>query len=486
MASGSSAVRDPLRVAVVGGGVAGLSAAYFVEKYATEAGLRVDTHLLEAQERVGGHIVSEHKDGFLIEGGPDCFLSRKPGGMELVRELGLEGDLVGTESRNARTFVLSGGMLHPLPEGTMLMIPTKVLPVASSRLLSWKGKLRMGLDLVLPRGGQGGDESLGAFVRRRLGEEALRKIAEPLVAGVHAGDPDVLSLASTFSRFREMEDKDRSLILAMLRARRRAGQAREVGDKGAPSAFVALRGGMDGLTRGLRDGLSDGVVNTGRKVTVVTPAADTSGGYVLDVESSDGIDRLEVDQVILALPASQAAQMIQGFDRALAHELGAISFNSAATVTLGYPVDRVGVKLNGHGFVVPRGEKCSVMGVTWSSSKFKGRAPEGCVAVRAFIGGVRDLEVDSRPDEEIVDRASRDVGRILRIKGEPILKHIYRWPAAMPQYELGHAHRMERVHARLASWRGLSLAGSSYNGIGISDCVSDGRRAARLLVFGET
>src|SRR5680860_937267 len=420
MASGSSAVRDPLRVAVVGGGVAGLSAAYFVEKYATEAGLRVDTHLLEAQERVGGHIVSEHKDGFLIEGGPDCFLSRKPGGMELVRELGLEGDLVGTESRNARTFVLSGGMLHPLPEGTMLMIPTKVLPVASSRLLSWKGKLRMGLDLVLPRGGQGGDESLGAFVRRRLGEEALRKIAEPLVAGVHAGDPDVLSLASTFSRFREMEDKDRSLILAMLRARRRAGQAREVGDKGAPSAFVALRGGMDGLTRGLRDGLSDGVVNTGR------------------------------------------------------------------TVTLGYPVDRVGVKLNGHGFVVPRGEKCSVMGVTWSSSKFKGRAPEGCVAVRAFIGGVRDLEVDSRPDEEIVDRASRDVGRILRIKGEPMLKHIYRWPAAMPQYELGHAHRMERVNARLASWRGLSLAGSSYNGIGISDCVSDGRRAARLLVFGET
>src|SRR5665811_2236441 len=311
MASGSSAVRDPLRVAVVGGGVAGLSTAYFVEKYATEAGLRVDTHLLEAQERVGGHIVSEHKDGFLIEGGPDCFLSRKPGGMELVRELGLEGDLVGTESRNARTFVLSGGMLHPLPEGTMLMIPTKVLPVASSRLLSWKGKLRMGLDLVLPRGGQGGDESLGAFVRRRLGEEALRKIAEPLVAGVHAGDPDVLSLASTFSRFKEMEDKDRSLILAMLRARRRAGQAREVGDKGAPSAFVALRGGMDGLTRGLRDGLSDGVVNTGRKVTVVTPAADTSGGYVLDVESSDGIDRLEVDQVILALPAWKPAKMIR-------------------------------------------------------------------------------------------------------------------------------------------------------------------------------
>src|SRR5660397_297804 len=148
MASRLSAVRDPLRVAVVGGGVAGLSAAYFVEKYATEAGLRVDTHLLEAQERVGGHIVSEHKDGFLIEGGPDCFLSRKPGGMELVRELGLEGELVGTESRNARTLVLSGGRWHPQPEGTKTMIPTKVLPVASSRLLSWKGKLRMGLDPV--------------------------------------------------------------------------------------------------------------------------------------------------------------------------------------------------------------------------------------------------------------------------------------------------------------------------------------------------
>lgn len=481
-----STAEDPFRVVIAGGGITGLSAAYFARKYASEAGLGAHIRLLEAEERLGGHIVSTRRDGFLIEGGPDCFLSRKTGGMELVRELGLEGQLMGTESRNARTYVVSDDTLHPLPEGTMLMIPTKVLPVAASRLLSWKGKLRMGLDLMLPRRAESEEESLGAFVRRRLGNEALRKIAEPLVAGVHAGDPDLLSLASTFPRFKAMEDEERSLILAVLKARRKAkAKSSSAGGSSAPSGFVTLQEGLEGLTRGLCSALDEqDTVETGKRVTAVAPSIRPSGGYAVRVESGKGVEQVEADAVILALPAPQAADAVREMDGALAHELGGISFNSAATVTLGYRREQVGVDMRGHGFVVSRREQRSVMGVTWSSSKFRGRAPEGRVSVRAFLGGTRDPELNFRQDEELAEMVIRDVGDVLKVQGEPVVQEIYRWPFAMPQYEIGHAARMERVAARLSSWRGLTVAGSSYHGIGIPDCASDGKRSARETVLG--
>ena len=327
--------------------------------------MALELTVFETAPRAGGHIVTEvTAEGFLVEGGPDCFVSQKPWGVRLTAELGLQLESTGPVST---TFVLSGGRLHPLPEGTMLMVPTKFLPLARSRLLTWPGKLRMGLDLVLPRGGVG-DESLGAFVTRRLGAEALEKIAEPLVAGVHAGDPDRLSLLSTFPRFKAMETDHRSLILAMVRARQarsRAERARAAGAQRPPSAFVTVAGGLGRLVEG-----------SGGHPASRQPAAGDPGdraraapgrGYRLRAYRARRGAALEADAVVLATPAHEAAGLVRGLNDDLSGELAGVEAVSAATVTIGLRRGDVAHPLDGFGLVIPRREQRRIMGVTWSS-----------------------------------------------------------------------------------------------------------------------
>lgn len=495
------------RVAIVGAGIAGLAAAYFLRKQAALAGTPLEVVVFEAAGRAGGHIVSEDLDGFLIEGGPDCFVSQKPWGLRLAQELGLAGAVTSTASAGTTTYVLSDGRLHPLPEGTMLMVPTRFLPLAGSGLLTWPGKLRMGLDLLLPRGGVG-DESLGAFVRRRLGQEALEKIAEPLVAGVHAGDPDRLSLLSTFPRFKEMEQRDRSLILAMVKARRRVAAARRAEAAGGappPSAFVTLAGGLETFARSLGAGLPDGTIRLGTQVVEVARPADsaagiaalsadparirgflvrTAAGSAAQVAGSGhrgsagaaGEDLF--DAVVLALPAKDAARLTAGLEPTLARELAGIDSVSAVTVSLAWRREAVAHPLDGFGLVIPRREKRPIMGVTWTSSKFPGRAPDGTVLLRAFLGGVKGPEILAREDAEILALVRAELRELLGAVGEPLLGRLYRWPEAMPQYNVGHGERLKRLETMQDGLSGLVLAGGSYRGIGIPDCIQSGVEAA--------
>ena len=464
-----------MKLVVIGGGIAGLAAAHRALELARERGLAVELTLLEARERLGGTIETEHTDGFLVESGPDSFLSEKPWALALCRRLGVEDRLVRTDDRFRRIFVWHRGRLHPLPDGFQLLAPTRIAPFVTSGLFSWPGKLRMALDLVLPRGAPGGDETLGAFVRRRLGREALERVAQPLVAGIYTADPDDLSLGATMPRFLELERRERSVILALWRAGRRAPQA---GTSGARwSLFVAFARGMSELIDVLASRLPAGAVALKQRVTAVERV---DGRWRIGL--ADGAT-LETGHVIVATEAHAAARLLRYADPQLATWLAEIPYASSATVSLGYRRADVPHPLDGFGFVVPHAERRALLACTFSSVKYPGRARAGFVLLRAFLGGALSEAALDGDDEALAVRARRDVADALGVVAEPVLTRVHRYPASMPQYRLGHLDRIETIERRLATLPGLSLAGSAYRGVGIADCVHSGETAAeRALV----
>jgi oxygen-dependent protoporphyrinogen oxidase len=464
----------PLRIVVVGGGIAGLAAAHrLVELAAGEARL-LDLVLLEAAGRLGGTIRTEEHAGFLLEAGPDSFISEKPWALRLAQRIGLGPRLRRTDDRFRKTYVVRGGRLHPLPEGFLLLAPTRVGPVLRSRVFSCPGKLRLGLDLVLPRRRVDADESLGSFVRRRLGREALDRVAQPLVGGIYAADPERLSLAATMPRFLALEREHRSLILGLRRTARAAAEAGGV--SGARwSLFVTLAGGMEELVKALAARLPGGSVRVGTAVTAVAPAAEGWG-----VELADG-RRLGADGVVLAGPARRMAPLVRGADPWLAGQLEGIAYASSATVALAYPRAAIRHPLDGFGFVVPRVEGRVAMACTFASVKYPGRAPAGSVLLRAFIGGALQAELLEREDGALAALAHADVAPLLGIAGSPTLARVWRHPAAMPQYDVGHLDRVAAIETRLETLPGLALAGGAYRGVGIADCVRSGEGAAERL-----
>jgi oxygen-dependent protoporphyrinogen oxidase len=462
---------------VVGGGIAGLAAAHRAVERAAADGRAVAVTLLEAAPRLGGTIRSERVEGFVVEHGPDSFLSEKPWALALCRRLGLEDRLVRTDDRHRRTFVVRGRVLHPLPDGFQLLAPTRLGPFARSRLFSWPGKLRMGLDLVLPRGGET-DESLGAFVRRRLGREALERVAQPLVAGIYTADPDTLSLAATMPRFLELERRERSLILGMWRAARRA-PAEHAGTSGARwSLFVTLRDGLEELVRALAARLPAGAARTGARVTAVERAGE---GWRVGLAGGDAV---AADAVVLACEAPQAARTLRYLDPALTHLLEGIAYASSATVTLAHRRADVRHPLDGFGFVVPRREGRPIIACTFSSVKYPGRAPEGFVLLRCFLGGALDEAAVQADDGALVATARAQLGELLGLRGEPVLARVARYPHAMPQYHVGHLARVEAIERGLRRHPGLALAGGAYRGVGIADCVHSAESAVDALLAG--
>ena len=465
-----------MKVVVVGGGIAGLSAAHRAVELGRERQLPVELTLLEARPRLGGTIATEHVDGFLVESGPDSFLSEKPWALALCRRLGVEDRLVRTDDRFRRTFVWHRGRLHPLPDGFQLLAPTQLTPFLTSGLFSWPGKLRMAFDLVLPRGGTGDDETLGAFVRRRLGREALERVAQPLIAGIYTADPDELSLGATMPRFLELERRERSVILALWRASRRAPQP---GTSGARwSLFVTFARGMSELVDTLAARLPAGAVRLGQRV----------GG----IERHDGRWRvgladggaLDADRVVVATEAHRAARLLRYVDPQIAALLAEIPYASSATVSLGYRRSDVPHPLDGFGFVVPHGEGRALLAGTFSSVKYPGRAPEGFVLLRAFLGGALGEADVAGEEAEIADRARRDLRDALGIVAAPVLTRVHRHPGSMPQYRLGHLDRIDAIERRLGAHPGLSLAGAAYRGVGIADSVHSGETAAEYLLGG--
>lgn len=469
-------------VAIVGGGISGLAAAYRLQELRQAGAAGADHVLLESGRRLGGKIITDRVDGFTVEGGPDCFLSEKPWVFDLASRVGIDDRLLGTNEAHKGTFVLSGGRLHRLPEGLVLMIPTRIMPFLLSPLISWPGKARMALDLLLPRRPGQADESLAAFVRRRLGREALDKIAEPLVAGIHAGDPELMSLRASFPRFLQMEEKHGSLIRAMLAARKRApaqapaGKARNA-DR---TYFMSFRGGMGELPDAVAKRLDPQRILTGHEVIRIT-GGERGNGYVIEV---DGTEPVVARSVIVATSPDTAARLLAGLAPGIADNLRRIPLASTATVSLAFRREEVASSLAGFGFVIPLLEGRRIMAVTYSSIKWSYRTPDDAkyVLFRVFAGGARNRGLTGLSDADLILMVREELHSILGITAAPLFARAYRWINGMPQYTLGHLERMAALDELLREQPGLHLAGAAYRGIGIGDCINSGFTAAEKVV----
>lgn len=460
------------RIAVVGGGIAGLAAAHRLIELGRQRQQQVDVMLVEASERLGGAIGTDERDGFVLEWGPDSFITEKPWALQLCERLGLTPRLVRTNDQHRRNFVVHAGKLHALPDGFLLMAPTRFWPLLQSQLFSWPGKLRMGLDLVLPRGAAVADESLGSFVTRRLGREALERVVQPLVGGIYTADPDQLSLAATMPRFIEMERKQRSIIKSMWAAASAAGKRGE--QSGARwSLFVSLDRGMQGLVDALAAVLPRDNIHLG------CPVRGLSRDQAWRLHTGKG--DFDVDGVIVATPAPATAELIQGFDPLIARELGEIPYASSVTMSLAFRRSEVPADLDGFGFVVPHVEGREILACTYSSVKYPGRAPVDGVLLRVFIGGALQPEMLERDDPSLVGSARRELQALLGIGATPLFTDVHRHIRAMPQYRVGHLDRIARIDARLREHPGLQLAGNAYRGVGMPDCIHSGEQAAERL-----
>ena len=463
------------RVVIVGGGIAGLSAAYRLKKNAPDIAIT----LIESDSRLGGKITTERVDGFVIEGGPDTFLSYKPRGIGLCRELGLEDRLHGTNEKIRRTYVMRHGKLYDLPEGLTGLIPSRFGPMIKTSLISPLGKLRMGLDYFIPPKSPNGDESLAQFVNRRLGRELYDRMIEPLMSGIYAGDGEQLSLGATFPQLRQTELEHGSLVKGMLATKKKAqssvtpqhGSAQTASTKKWP-AFVTPETGLAEIVEALQARLRDMDVRLGTRVTRIE--RDESG-YSVRLEDDTVVT---AEAVILATPAYVTAYLVVGLDPEMTQALKGIFYASTVTVSVAYPLKDIPRPLNGYGYIIPKAEGRSILATTWTSTKFPHRAPEGYGLMRAFIGRAGDDEVLNRSDAELLQMVRDEVYEVLGVTAAPIVHRIFRWPKAMPQYTLGHLDRLAVIDRRLAQHPGLFVAGNAYRGIGLPDCIASGEQAA--------
>lgn len=430
---------------IVGGGISGLSAAYYLRK----AG--ITALVVEREPRLGGVITTDVVEGCVIEGGPDSFLAAKPAALELIGEVGLLDQVIASNDDRRVTYILKGGRLVPLPDGLMMMVPTKVLPVAVSPLLGWGTKMKMGLEYFRkPGGGAGRDRSVADFVEEHYGQEAVDYLAEPLLAGVYGGDPDKLSIVSTLPRFAEMELQYGSLTRGVLAAKRHASNG------GGGALFKTLRGGLGQLV----DALAPFVTNVRHaEAEAVRPGGIRIGGQWV-----------EASHVVLGCPAHAAAKLLASVDARLAELLGGIEYASSMTVAFGYRREELHHPLNGFGFLVPKRERRALVACTWVGTKFPFRVPDSHAVLRCFAQDGAD-----------VDALHDDLQRIMGFQARPAFTRVSRWPRSMAQYTVGHAARIQEIRERLKSHPWLLLAGNAYEGIGIPDCIRLGREAARQV-----
>jgi oxygen-dependent protoporphyrinogen oxidase len=472
----------PHHPVIIGGGIAGLSTAYALQEQARRAGVPFACTLIEARQRLGGVILTEHVESFVIEAGPDSLLTQKPWGLELCQSLGIGDRLIGTNDRQRTVYILWGGRLHPLPAGLVLIVPTRLGPLLRNQLLSWPGKIRMGMEYLLPAQPSDGDESLAAFVRRRLGREALEKIADPLLAGIYAGSSDDMSLLATFPRLRELEVTHGGLIRGALAQRRALRQASSANSQPATTLFMAPRGGMAEIIGALSSRLDQVDLRLGETVRHVVPCgAGAAGprGYTVHLDHATA---LQAEAVVLATPAHITAGIVEGFHPKLAAALRAIPYVSSATISLAYRRRDVPHPLDGFGFLVGKHEGRRIMAATWASTKFAYRAPADHVLIRSFVGGVGREDLVWRDDAALIQLVCEELGTILGITTAPLLARVYRWERANPQYLVGHLERVDAIEQTLAPYPGLFLTGSAYRGVGIPDCIHQGALTAERLL----
>ena len=462
-------------IAIIGGGIAGLSATYFLQKKIEERGEPVNFYLMEKENRLGGSILTERQDGFIIEGGPDCFLSEKPETIALCHKLGIQDQLIKTNEHVRRIFIFSQGKLREIPEGFMLLAPTNFSSFIKNPLITPLGKLRMAMDLIIPAKKSDAEESLAQFVMRRLGKEVLQKIAEPLVAGVHASDPETMSLKSTFPRLIELEKQHRSLIIGMIQRRKRFLKKKRTYKY---TMFMTLKEGLATLPKTLASSLNPTVLLTGNQVIGITKDPGASGSFLVLANG----DVLKVVSVVCATPAFVTADLLKNIDPVLSSDLSSIQYVSTATVSLAYARKDISYPMNGFGFVIPRIEDRKIMASTWTSVKFAHRAPNDKLLIRCFVGGVKNEHLTRVGEKELTAIVREELRDIMGITAEPLFAKVFRWEKSMPQYTVGHEEKIKKIEERLSGNPGLFLAGSAYHGIGISDCIKSGEKAALAAV----
>jgi oxygen-dependent protoporphyrinogen oxidase len=463
-----------MRIAIIGGGISGLAAAHRI----TELLPRVELAVFEAAGRLGGVLETVQRDGFLVERSADSFITKFPWAVDLCGRLGLAEELLPTDESRRRASVVHNGELLRVPDGFVLMTRGSVWPILATRVLSWRGKLRLLAEPLVPRRriaasdtSEAADESVASFATRRLGREAFERLVQPLLAGIYTADAERLSMAATLPELVVHEQRHGSLARSPVRATTTAESGARYG------LFVAPRDGVESMVHALAERLPVGSVRLNTPISAIQPRQKNTWLVTL------GDGRTEpFDAVIVALSAPAAAKLIAGFDQALAAELAAIEYAGCAIVCLGYRRDQLGRLLDGFGFVVPRIENRPIIAASYASEKFPGRAPDGQVTVRVFIGGALAPEMVELPTNELSRIAHGELSTLLRIAGQPQWSDVARWPQSMPQYHVGHVARVARIEAGTASHPGLVLAGNAYHGVGIPQCIRSGESAANRVV----
>jgi oxygen-dependent protoporphyrinogen oxidase len=511
------------RIAVIGGGIAGLAAAHRL----VELDPQCELTLFEAGSRLGGVLSTVHEDGFQIEQSADNFITTIPWGLNLCQRLGLADRLVQTNPAFRRTFVVRRGRLHRLPDGFLMMAPTQLWPLAITPILGPLGKLRAALEYVIPPRSDPSDESMAAFVRRRLGREVFDRLVEPLVGAVYAADMEKLSVLATLPRFREMECEYGSLIRAMRHQRK--SRSKTNSESGARySMFVTLEDGLSSLVDAITARLPAGSVQLNARVErlerngdgwqVWAAAKAEGGGRKAEGGSIEGREEKgerrgergesgiqhsafsvqhfpnpqslipnpssAFDAIVLATPSPVTAALLAPIDASLAADLASITHSGTAIVSLGYRSEQIGHPMDGMGVVVPGIENSPILACSFSSRKYPHRAPAGKELLRVFVGGARRPELSEMDDNQLIPLVLGELSRLLKIRGEPCYCNVAHWPGTMPQYHVGHKDLVAGIEARVAKLPNLALAGNAYHGVGLPDCIHGGERAAERVVKG--
>ena len=460
----------PKKIVVIGGGITGLSAAHRLIELNDERNLEIEVLLVEKSGRLGGAISTVKNDGYLVELGPDMFFTKRPWALNLSKRLGLESELIETNEERRGTSVLWQGKLTPVPEGFLMLAPSRIVPFLTTPLFSLWGKIRMLMDLLIPKKSYE-DESLASFVRRRFGDEALARVAQPMIGGIYTADPEKLSINATMPQFVQMEEEYGSVIRGMMRNKNEAGD-----DSGARySQFLSFKDGMETLTKAIGNKLPQGTTSLNEAVNMISRNADN-----WEIETDKR--KIDASGVILTTPAYHAGLLLKDTDAKLYEELVSIEYASSAVVILAYKKESIANKLHGFGFVVPDVEKSDLIACSYSSNKFDGRAQLGHVLLRVFVGGALNPDICDLEDQIIIERVKKELARILGTKSDPEFTMLQRYPDSMPQYHLGHIAKVGRIKETVGKIRGLQIAGNAYDGVGIPDSVHSGEQAAETLL----
>jgi oxygen-dependent protoporphyrinogen oxidase len=463
------------RVVVIGGGIAGLAAAFHLKEEASRLRLTLEVLLLEGSPRFGGPLHTIRTDGLVIETGADSFITDKPSGLALAKRLGLQSELVGTREEFRKTYVVNRGRLLPIPEGFALLAPTRLGPVLRSPILSLRGKMRMALEPLIPKRRKGPDESLGSFVTRRLGNEVLDRVAQPLAGGIYTADPKFLSMRATIPRFLEYEQKYGSVIRGLrAAARSSADTAKASGARWG--LFASFAGGIETLV----DRLVSGLAGSARNDTRVERLEQIGAGRWRAITTSG--EAIAAAAIVLATPAKITARLLRPHQSQIASRLDEITYSSTATVNMAYRVKDFPRKPDGFGFVVPLIERRRIVAGSFSSLKFEGRSSPNVILARAFIGGSLQSEMMALSDTEMATAAREEFRSLLGVRSEPILTHVERWPESMPQYRVGHLELIDQIETMGRSLPSVELAGASLRGVGIPDCIRSGELAAQRTI----